>query len=75
MHPDLIGQIATQHTDELRKSAAQSGRGASVARPPHPSIRNRAGWTLVHIGLRLAAREARSATRGPRPRPAPRSRR
>jgi hypothetical protein len=56
MHPDLIGQIATQHTDELRTTAARAARGAGAVRPPRPSIRNRAGWTLVHIGLRLATR-------------------
>jgi hypothetical protein len=56
MHPDLIGQIAHQRTDELRQSAAEDARGAAVRRPPRPSIRNRAGWTLVHIGLRLASR-------------------
>jgi hypothetical protein len=56
MHPDLIGQMATQHTDELRTSAARAARGAGAVRPPRPSIRTRAGWTLVHIGLRLATR-------------------
>ena len=56
MHPELIGQIAHQRTDERRQLAAAEARGASVVRPPSPSIRNRAGWTLVHIGLRLAAR-------------------
>ena len=56
MHPELIGQIAHQRTNERRQFAAAEARGAAVLRPPHPSIRNRAGWTLVHIGLRLAAR-------------------
>jgi hypothetical protein len=56
MHPDFIGQIARQRTDEVRQLAATDARGAGVVRPPRPSIRNRAGWTLVHIGLRLAAR-------------------
>jgi hypothetical protein len=56
MHPDLIGQIAHQRTDELRQAAAADARGAAVPRPPRPSIRNRAGWTLVHIGLRIASR-------------------
>jgi hypothetical protein len=55
MHPDLLGQIATQHVDDLRKSAT-SAAAAEVTSSPRPSIRNRAGWTLVHIGLRLAAR-------------------
>ena len=56
MHPDFIGQIARQRTDEVRQLAAMDARGAGAVRPPRPSIRNRAGWTLVHIGLRLAAR-------------------
>ena len=56
MHPDIIGQIAHQRGGELRRSAASDARGAAVARPLHPSIRNRAGWTLVHIGLHLATR-------------------
>jgi hypothetical protein len=56
MHPDLIGQIARQRTDEVRQSATAEARAAAAAHPPRPSIRNRAGWTLVHIGLRLASR-------------------
>ncbi|HMH89634.1 MAG TPA: hypothetical protein VK586_00985 [Streptosporangiaceae bacterium] len=56
MHPDLLGQIARQRTDEVRQFAAAEARAAAVARPTRSSIRNRAGWTLVHIGLRLASR-------------------
>jgi hypothetical protein len=56
MHPEVLGQIAQQRTDDFRQSAADNARGAAASRLPHPSIRNRAGWTLVHIGLRLAAR-------------------
>jgi hypothetical protein len=56
MHPDFIGQIASDRTREARQFAASDARAAAVVRPPRPSIRNRAGWTLVHIGLRLAAR-------------------
>jgi hypothetical protein len=55
MHPELLGQIAQQRTDDRRQSATADARGAAAARLPHPSIRNRAGWTLVHLGLRLAA--------------------
>jgi hypothetical protein len=57
MHPDLMGQIARQHHDDLRRSAAH-GRSTGVGRPRRPSIRNRAGWTLIHIGLRLASGSA-----------------
>jgi hypothetical protein len=56
MHPELVGQIAQQRTDDFRQSAAANARGAAAPRLRHPSIRSRAGWTLVHIGLRLAAR-------------------
>jgi hypothetical protein len=56
MHPDFIDQIARDRTHEARQLAAEGARAAAVVRPPRPSIRNRAGWTLVHIGLRLAAR-------------------
>ena len=56
MHPVFIGQIARERTREARQSAAEDARAAAAARPSRPSIRNRAGWTLVHIGLRLAAR-------------------
>jgi hypothetical protein len=55
MHPELLGQIAQQRTDDFRQSAAATARGAAAARLPHPSIRHRAGWTLVQLGLRLAA--------------------
>jgi hypothetical protein len=55
MHPNLIGQLAQQRTDEMRQDAAADARGEAAARPARASIRNRAGWTLVHIGLRLAA--------------------
>jgi hypothetical protein len=56
MHPDFVSQIAQQRTNEIRQSAALDARGTAVVRPPRPSIRNRAGWTLVHLGLRLASR-------------------
>ena len=55
MHPHLIGQIAQQRASELRQSATD-GRATTAHDPSRPSISNRAGWTLVHIGLRLATR-------------------
>ena len=70
MHPELIAQLARQRAREARqfaaveargaavggRGAAVGGRGAAVARAPRPSIRHRAGWTLVHLGLRLTPR-------------------
>jgi hypothetical protein len=53
MFPHQIDQLASQHTDELR-TQAQRVR-LHVMRPvPRSSVRHRAGWTLVEIGLRLA---------------------
>jgi hypothetical protein len=53
MHPHQMEQIVGQHTQELRALAHLSRR--PVQRPgPRNSVRHRAGWTLVEIGLRLA---------------------
>ena len=53
MHPYTINQLTIQRTSELRGDA---GRGRPHVTPPGPrnSVRHRAGWTLVEIGLRLA---------------------
>lgn len=54
MNPFLAEKLTDQRVRELRP-------GASVGRPhvgahgPRNSVRHRAGWTLVTIGLRLAA--------------------
>ena len=53
MHPYQMEQMVSQHTREMRAQA-------HLARlhVPHPgprnSVRHRAGWALVEIGLRLA---------------------
>jgi hypothetical protein len=53
MFPYQMDQLVSQHTDELR-AQAQRAR-LHVRRPvPRNSVRHRAGWTLVEIGLRLA---------------------
>jgi hypothetical protein len=53
MFPHQMDQLVSQHTDELR-TQAQRAR-LHVMRPvPRKSVRHRAGWTLVEIGLRLA---------------------
>ena len=66
MHPELLAQIARQHASEVRQIAATGARAATVAGPPRPSIRDRAGRTpagvtlagraLVHLRLRVAPR-------------------
>jgi hypothetical protein len=53
MYPHQMEQMVRQHTDELRAQAHLARR--HVQRPgPRNSVRHRAGWTLVEIGLRLA---------------------
>jgi hypothetical protein len=53
MYPHQMEQMVSQHTDELRAQAYLARR--HVQRPgPRNSVRHRAGWTLVEIGLRLA---------------------
>jgi hypothetical protein len=63
MNPFLAQHLAEHHLRELRTNAREPGlrarpsnRGRGPARPrPGNSVRHRAGWTLVAIGLRLAA--------------------
>jgi hypothetical protein len=52
MHPYLIEQLAVQRQSELRRSAHR--HGPHPARGCHRSVRHRAGWALVAIGLTLA---------------------
>jgi len=52
MHPWTMNQLAIQRNSELR--AAARGRPHVIPPGPRNSVRHRAGWTLVEIGLRLA---------------------
>jgi hypothetical protein len=62
MNPYLAQRLAEHHMRELRTNAREPGlqarpshRRRDPARPgPGNSVRHRAGWTLVAIGLRLA---------------------
>jgi hypothetical protein len=55
MHPYQLEQIASQRTAELRAQKRAHLARRHVQRPgPGNSVRHRAGWTLVEIGLRLA---------------------
>jgi hypothetical protein len=53
MYPHQIEQLASQHTEELRAQAHLARRHVQ-RQGPRNSVRHRAGWTLVEIGLRLA---------------------
>ncbi|HTW05751.1 MAG TPA: hypothetical protein VMF87_36030 [Streptosporangiaceae bacterium] len=53
MHPDLTNQMARQHAADMR-AVAERARLVRRPRVVRTSVRHRAGWTLVEIGLRLA---------------------
>jgi len=53
MHPNLLNQLASQRADELRHQPGHARPYVSRLGPRN-SVRHRAGWTLVEIGLRLA---------------------
>ena len=52
MHPYMIELLARQRESELRRSAPR--RGPYVPGRRRRSVRHRAGWALVAIGLTLA---------------------
>lgn len=52
INPGLAGPLVDERVAELRRSAAACG-GRAV-RPRRASLRTRAGWALVSLGLRLA---------------------
>ena len=53
MYPHQMEQMVRQHNDEMRAQAHLARRHVRHAGPRN-SVRHRAGWTLVEIGLRLA---------------------
>lgn len=54
MNPYLAQRLAAEHARELC-AQAPDGRPRAGRPAPRGSVRRRAGWTLVTIGLRLAA--------------------
>jgi hypothetical protein len=52
MHPETAILLAQRHANDLRTVRRTSG-GRREHTQNH-SVRQRAGWTLVQIGLRLA---------------------
>ena len=53
MHPETRLALHRTHTADLR-AQADAHRLATAAKPPQ-DLRTRLGWTLVEVGLRLAA--------------------
>jgi hypothetical protein len=65
MHPYMIELLARQRESELRRSACDHGR--HVPRRRRGSVRHRAGWALVAIGLTLAHGSGDAASEDRRP--------
>jgi hypothetical protein len=54
----LLAQLAEQHQADARRWATRARSSRAAAAPQRAAMRNRAGWTLVQIGLRLATSSA-----------------
>jgi hypothetical protein len=65
MNPQMLEGLARQRRVELYQDAIQ--RPVSHRSEPLASIRVRTGWTLIHLGLRLAVQPAQRAAVTPRP--------
>jgi hypothetical protein len=52
MNPQSILRLASQHVSEVRQDAL-SHRLAAAHREPRTSVRERAGWALIDVGLKL----------------------
>ncbi|MDR2988575.1 MAG: hypothetical protein LBV34_27450 [Nocardiopsaceae bacterium] len=64
MFPNQVSTLARQYTRELDERSRQSRPERQVARAPRTrgevgAIRKNTGWTLVQIGLRIAAPASR----------------
>jgi hypothetical protein len=60
----MLPALARQRTTELRGLA--TGHRPDPGRLDRPSLRVRTGWTLVDLGLRLAAQPGPGIARQPR---------
>jgi len=67
MDPELIYQVVSQHLSEVRQEAT-SCQLAAASREPRESVKERAGWTLINVGLKLTGQPG--PRRHIRPRPA-----
>jgi hypothetical protein len=55
MHPRLVAELNSHHIAEIARQAARARRSQGlVSQPPRSLLRQRAGWALAGLGLRLA---------------------
>jgi hypothetical protein len=60
MHPIFIQALVSHRIAELRAAAVSRHRPPSRPAQTASSVRQRVGWALVQVGLRLAVRHARA---------------
>jgi hypothetical protein len=55
MHPAIADALYRARVEELTRTTRPTRRtGSTRRRAPAAAVRRRAGWFLVHVGLRLA---------------------
>jgi hypothetical protein len=66
MNSQLLDQLATQRVNDIRREAAAC-KSTAISREPRETLRERAGWTLIHVGLRLTVSPSGRQSAAPRP--------
>jgi hypothetical protein len=67
MNTQMLDQIASQHISEVRESASRCHQPSAADREERESIRERAGWTLINVGLKLTDPPAKAPSARPHP--------
>jgi hypothetical protein len=67
MYGHLLEALASQRIAEYRADAAARAHRRTGSGPQGPSLRVRAGWTLIGVGLRLVVQPHGRAAASPRP--------
>lgn len=64
---NMLDHVASQHMTEVRESASRCRRPSEATREERESMRERAGWTLINVGLKLTDPPAKSHSARPHP--------
>jgi hypothetical protein len=67
MNTQMLDEVASQHITEVRQSASRCRRPSAAVREQRESIRERAGWTLINVGLKLTDPPAKGQPARPHP--------
>jgi len=67
MNQNMLDQLASQHVAEVRAAATRHRKPPAAVREPRESLRERAGWTLIHAGLKLTDTGTSRRTGGAHP--------